>query len=473
MKNRVLICLLTACLLFAPFALPVTAAESLSFADSLYAENEIAGEARVTFEYDKAEQETRENTPDIGCRAAYVADPVSGKVFFEKNAHAKMYPASTTKILTALLVLENCDVNDTVTVSKSAVAMVPAGYSTAGLKAGEAFSVELLLQALLIPSANEAAYALAEHVSGSVSAFAELCNRRAKELGCETLHFVNPNGVHDKNHYCSAYDLFLIAKECQKHEEFNRIVKMTEFTVPSTELHPKDDRTYKNTNEMLFSTMPRYYLPYCTGIKTGHTTPAGECLVSSSEKDDLNLICVVLGGSIKANGLNERFSDTKKLMEFVYGNYARKLIADHNVPIAQVNVENAVSDAPMLDVIIPSDIVSVAPNEISQDYVDCQISIAEEIKAPIQLHQVLGTVTYRVDGLIYSTNIIAGHEVQKKPFWLYNTLVAAGFVLIVMFIAFFVNRRRQRKKREMAAARRRAARARAGAVSDPYRRGSR
>ena len=470
MKNKALICLLTVCLLFAPFTLPVAAAESLSFADSLYAENEIADKARVTFEYNQAEQQTRENTPVIGCRAAYVADPVSGKVFFEKNAHAKMYPASTTKILTALLVLENCDVNDTVTVSKSAVAMVPSGYSTAGLAAGEAFSVELLLQALLIPSANEAAYALAEHVSGSAAAFAELCNRRAKELGCETLHFVNPNGVHDKNHYCSAYDLFLIAKECQKYEEFNKIVKMTEFTVPATRLHPENDRTFKNTNEMLFSSAPGYYLPYCTGIKTGHTTPAGECLVSSSEKDDLNLICVVLGGSVKKNGLNERFSDTKKLMEFVYDNYSLHPVVDRKASLGQVSVENAVSDAPPLELIVQTNIKAVAPNEITPDTLKPELHLAEEIKAPVKAHQVLGTATYHVDGFVFTTNVVAADDIDKIPFWLYNTLGAAGFVLIVMLI---VNLRRQRKKREMAAARRRAARARAGVGSDSYRRGSR
>ena len=465
MKNRVLTYLLTVCCLLTPFT-SLAHAESPSFADSLYENNEIANESRVTFAYVKEEQKTRENTPAIGCKAAYLADPVSGKVFYEKNAHEKMYPASTTKILTALLVLENCNVNDTVTVSKNAIAMVPAGYSTAGMEAGESFSVKVLLQALLIPSANEAAYALAEHVSGSVEAFAEACNKRAKELGCETLHFVNPNGVHDQNHYCSAYDLYLIAKECQKHKEFNKIVKMKEFTVPATRIHKKADRIYPNTNAMLFPSSSEYYYPYCTGIKTGHTTPAGECLVSAAEKDDLNLICVVLGGSIKKSGLNERFSDTKKLMEFVFDNYSYHQIADRKVSLGQAAVENAVSDAPPLELYIQTDLACVAPNELTADNVKPQLRLAEEIKAPVKSHQVLGTATYHIDGFVFTTNVVAGRDIDKIPFWLYNTLVAVVLVFLVLLIAVSVKKRRARRRRAAARAR---ARARAAARTS-YRR---
>ncbi len=465
MKNKALIYFLTVCCLLTPFT-GLANAESLSYADQLYENNEIAAEPRVTFEYVKEEQETRADAPSIGCKAAYLADPESGKVFFEKNAHDKMYPASTTKILTALLVLENCDVNETVTVSQNAIAMVPEGYSTAGLQAGETFSVKVLLQALLIPSANEAAYALAEHVSGSVAAFAEACNARAKELGCETLHFVNPNGVHDPNHYCSAYDLFLIAKECQKYKVFNKIVSMTEFTVPTTKLHKKNDRTYPNTNAMLLPSSSDYYYPCCTGIKTGHTTPAGECLVSSSSKDDLDLICVVLGGSVKKNGLNERFSDTKKLLEFVYDHYSLHPIVNRNASLGQVNVENAVSDAPPLDLIVQTGIETVAPNELTAETIRPVIQLAEEIKAPVKAHQVLGTATYHIDGFVFTTNVVAGRDIDKIPFWLYNTLVAVVLVFLVLLIAVSVKKRRARRRRAAARAR---ARARAAARTS-YRR---
>ena len=427
---------------------------SYAFSDSLYEAGELSEEARLTRRYAPKEQAKAKDAPTIGCKAAYLADPVSGKVFFEKNAHKKMYPASTTKILTALVVLEHCNTEDIVTVSEAAAALVDEGYSNANLQAGEKLSVFTLLQAMLIPSANEAAYALAEHVSGSVKNFAALCNQRAKELGCETLHFVNPNGLHNKSHYCSAYDLFLVARECQKYDVFNEIVKTKTFTIPATDIYPQNDRTYDNTNELLFD--GEYYYSYCTGIKTGHTTPAGECLVASSFRDDLNLISVVLGGKI-TDEENERFSDTKKLFEYVNEHYEFKLIVDKTHALGTVNVKHAVSEQEVLDYVIQTDIYSVAPNEITPNSVDTQIKLAEEIKAPIKQNQVLGTVTYKVDGLIYSANIVAANDVQKKPFWLYNTLVALGIIALLIIIRT-VQLNKQKKARQKARRERLAAR---------------
>ena len=414
---------------------------SYPYADSLYETNEIADGAKLTVQYIPGEQESSANAPEIGCEAAYAADEVSGKVFYEKNAHKKMYPASTTKLLTALVVLETCAMDESVTVSASAVGMVPEGYVRANLQPGEKLSVYSLLQALLIPSANDAAFVLAEHVSGSVEAFAARSNQRAQELGCETLHFVNPNGIHDDDHYCSAYDLFLIARECRKYGVFNEIVQTKNFSLPATDVYPYNDRDFENTNELLFA--GDYQFPYCTGIKTGYTPEAGECLVASSSKDDLNLISVVLGGKDEG-GVNERFSDTKKLMEFVYGSYTFRRIADQTQPIAEVNVKNAVTDQETLDVLILTDIYTVAPDGIAPDGIRAQIDIAEEIEAPIAQNQVLGTVTYRVDGLIYETNLVAGSSVERKPFWLYNTLFALSVLLIVFIIVLLLKKRKRK-----------------------------
>ena len=152
----------------------------------------------VSLEYSVDEQKTLDNVPTISCKSAYVVEPITGKVLYEKNAHEKMFPASTTKILTALLTMEKCQMTDKVTISQNAISQVPEGYTNAKLKAGEELSVKDLLYCLLLPSANEVAIALAEHISGSIEAFSELANSRAEELGCETLHFINPNGVHAK-----------------------------------------------------------------------------------------------------------------------------------------------------------------------------------------------------------------------------------------------------------------------------------
>ena len=333
----------------------------------VYAEETVDNsyKANVTFKYYKDSQKEVSGVPEIGCKAAYIAEPETGKVIYEKNAHEKMYPASTTKLLTVLVALENCKLTDTATVSKRAIDLVPYDYVKAGLRVGEKHTIENLLYALLLPSANEAANVVAEHISGSVEAFATLCNKRAKELGCENLHFVNPNGIHDENHYCSAYDLYLIAKECRKHEEFNKIVKETSFTLPATDVYPYNDRTFKNTNKMLsFGTA--YYYSNCTGMKTGYTDEAGQCFVGSSSYNGMDLISVVLNGKAQnALGLNERFYDTKRLFEFTYNNYSIKKIAEYGDKVATIMVGKATKDTKTLDVIVDTDISTIVTNDLN------------------------------------------------------------------------------------------------------------
>lgn len=424
MKKKLLTSILLIIILLAPIS---------AFADS-----------ETTLKYNKDEQKVFDTVPKIGCKAAYVAEPSTGKIIYEKNAHEKLYPASTTKILTALVVMEKCQLTDKAKVSKKAISLVPEGYSNANLVAGEEIDIKTLLYALLIPSANEAANVLAEHVSGSVESFAELCNNRAKELGCENLHFVNPNGIHNDDHYCTAYDLYLIAKECQKHEIFNEIVKTTSFTIPATSLYTKSDRTFKNTNYMILPNYKSYYYEYCTGIKTGTTTPAGECLVASSSHDNIDLISVVLGGGTNSKGLSERFYDTKQLYEFTYKNYALKEIVNKEQTITNIKVKHATQETESLDIKTENTISTIIPNDIDVKNIRQEIILDEDISAPIEQNQVLGKVTFYVDGLNYTTNLIASHSVEKLPYWLYNTIVIVVALIILMILKRKLKRSRRR-----------------------------
>ena len=413
----------------------------------VYAENDndFNYKSNITFEYISKDQKILDNIPKVGCKAVYVAEPTTGKIIYEKNAHEKMYPASTTKILTALVVLENCKLTDTATVSKRALSLVPSGYSNAKLQVGEIITISDLLYALLLPSANEAANVLAEHVSGSVEAFAELCNNRAKELGCENLHFVNPNGIHNEDHYCTAYDLYLIAKECRKYDAFNEIVKTKSFTLPATNIYTKDDRTFNNTNELLL--LGKYYYENCTGIKTGFTTPAGQCLIASSSYNNIDLISVVLGGGTNSQGYNERFYDTKNIFEFAYENYSFKEIAEYGYVVAKVDVGKATKETSSLDIIVDSSISTIVPNDLDKDNIYSSISINNEIVAPIQQNQVLGQITYYADGLTYTTNLIASHPVEKIPYAKYNSIVISiAIVTIVIFIFLLVVFKKYKKK---------------------------
>lgn len=461
MKNKLFIIILTLSLVLTPFAsfaqgtdvLAETSAVVSSLEASLYEVDEIAGEPKVAYEYHREEQEIPADLPQIGCKAAYVADPVSGKVFYEKKAHKKMYPASTTKLLTALLVLEQCNLDDTAVVSQRAVSLVPDGYVRANLQPGEELSVLDLLKALLIPSANDAAYVLAEHVAGSIEAFAAQCNQRAKELGCETLHFVNPNGIHSKNHYCSAYDLYLIANACRQYKTFNKIVLLKNFTLPATNAYGKTDRKFNNTNLLLDPKSPYYYYG-CTGIKTGHTDAAGECLVSGCSNENLNMVSVVLGGKIRGNE-NDRFSDTVKLFDFVNDHYDFRRIADKTVPLSHVTVKKATKNTAELDVVIQSDIESVTPAGLTDDRILVQIHLPEELKAPIQQNQVLGSVSYEVDGLNYATNLVAQHAVEKKPYWIYNLLVVLAVILVICILQLIGKKRRENRRKQELLRRRR------------------
>ncbi len=262
----------------------------------------------------------------IYSESAILIEEKTGKILYEKNMHDKKYPASTTKILTAIIAIENCDLSDTATASYEAVNSIEKGYTKADIKVGETFTIEQLLSVLMLQSANEAANIIAEHISGSVSEFAKLMNKKAKEIGCVDSNFVNANGAHNENHYSSAYDLSIIARYSMKNETFRRIVTQSECSLPHTEFWTDEDveehgeRNFKNTNSLL-KPDSQYYYPYAISIKAGFTTPAKNCLVTGSNKDGFETIAVVLHGENTEEGLSARYVDTINLFNYGYDNY--------------------------------------------------------------------------------------------------------------------------------------------------------
>jgi len=270
----------------------------------------------------------------------------TGDILYEKNSNEKMYPASTTKIMTAILVIENCYLNEVVTVSPSSISAVPPSYSLSGLQAGEELRIEDLLYILLIPSANDVANLLAEHTSGSIPAFATLMNKKAEALGLTETHFTNPSGVHDKDLYTTAHDLAILTKYAMNNKKFMDIVKTSSYTVPSTNLHPEEDRVFTNSNLLLTKSESNYFYEYATGIKTGFTDPAGDCLVASAKKDNVEFIAVCLKGSRLDNGLREKFIDCKSLFDFAFDNYTTyyKNLQEGNINFSE-NASN--NDTPL------------------------------------------------------------------------------------------------------------------------------
>ena len=218
-------------------------------------------------------------TLDIKAKAALLVDQNTGKIVYGKNEHEELYPASLTNIMTALLVLRAVDegklsMDQSISASESAFETLPDDSSSANIKAGEVLTVRQLLECLLIVSANEAGTILAEAVSGSVSAFVEEMNAEAAVLGCENTHFVNPTGLHDPQHYTSAWDLWLITQEALKHEDFLAICDTIKSIIPATNLSP--ERTLRTTNYLLDTWRALgYRYRNAHGIKTGSTSDAG------------------------------------------------------------------------------------------------------------------------------------------------------------------------------------------------------
>lgn len=378
--------------------------------------------------------------PNVSAGAIYSAEVSTGKILYEKNAREKKFPASTTKVMTALLVLENCELTDTATASYNAISTIPSGYSIAKIQVGETLTIEDLLYALMLPSANEAANVLAEHVAGSVSSFATMMNTRAEELGCKNTHFVNPNGIHNDEHYSTAYDLYLIATEAMKNETFRKIVSTTTYTLPSTEQYVDNDRVLKNTNQLLHvnnSSKPsNYYYKYCIGIKTGFTTQAQNCLISQASKDGLEIINVVLDAGATEDELSTRYLDSIELFENAYENYAMTTIKEENEIIKTVEVKGGTKETKNLDLLSKDKLTVFHDLEIDVKTLEPEIVFKDNFKAPIKKGEVVGTATYKVDDLEYKTEILAGEDVEKSNFvsmfLIISGLTVLGFAFIIM-----------------------------------------
>lgn len=258
--------------------------------------------------------------PAIQAESGILIDGRTGAVLYEKNADQAYYPASITKILTALIVIENSDLDDMITCSKEAIYNVEAKSSNAGLSEGDTLSVRDCLYALLVNSANEAANALAEHVAGSMDAFADMMNEKARELGCTNSHFANPSGLNNEDHYTTARDMALIAKAAFDNPEFVDINATTYYKLPPTKQDTEGLKMYAHHKMMLKS--QSVYYPGIIGGKTGYTTLAGNTLVTAAERDGMRLITVILKGTTPAY-----YTDTSSLLDFGFKNF-KNLNAD-------------------------------------------------------------------------------------------------------------------------------------------------
>lgn len=421
----------------------------------------------------------------INADAAYLVELNTGDVMFAKNEHAKLFPASTTKVLTALLAIEaiergEASYDDLVTASDFCRYDLTWDSSTVGITAGEQMTLENLLICALVASANEACNIIAEYIGGSVESFVGMMNDRAVELGCTDSHFANTHGLPNEEHYSSAYDLHLIAREAMTHERFMQICNYTEYTVPATNL--SDARTIETTNELI-DPASNYYYASASGIKTGSTSAAGFCLISSAEKNEIKLLSVILGAKAVATGDDgtyriDSFTETGYMFRWVFANYswrellsAAELVAELPVALGEgmdsviVHPETSLRDLIRNDV----DIFSEFKPDI---HIYSEDEGAEPLTAPIEIGQELGTITLTYNGETYGpVKLVANTDVPlskveymksrikatlKKP-WVKWTLIGI-LIIILLFFAFIArynilklrHRRKMQARREAA-----------------------
>lgn len=283
--------------------------------------------------------------------AAICMDGNTGAVLYGKNIEKQEYPASITKIMTVLLALENGNLDDTVTFSENAVYSIEYGSAHLGLTEGEELTLEQCLYGIMLASANEISNAVAEHIGGSVEKFADMMNQKAEELGCVNTHFVNPNGLHDDNHYTCAYDMALITQAAMKYDKFREIIHTQEYSYPETNL-VKEKRYFANHHGMLMDESRAY--DGFIGGKTGYTDEAWNTLVSTAERDGMLLISVVL----HANGQDIEYGNTKTVLDYGYNNFKEVQIN---------NLDQTISDTEVVGIEDAQEAEKIRQADLSED----------------------------------------------------------------------------------------------------------
>lgn len=348
---------------------------------------------------------------DVDAEAVYFINLDTGKVIYEKDADKKVYPASTTKIMTALLALENIPDLDTPQIELKLYiqnALSGTGASLAGILRGETFTPRELLYAALLPSGNEAAMMLGDYVGdGSLDYFAEMMNEKAAELGAVNTHFVNASGMHDDDHYATAYDMYLITMAALENETFREIVSTNYYYAGEDQ---NGNPLHWNTTNFLISPGSTYYYPYATGVKTGTTDEAGRCLVSTAEKDGYHYLMVMMGApqyDFNGEKLEENmvFKQTIGLYDWAFSSFSNKTLIEKDVGVGEVPLKLARGGKDYLLIKSGEVFTDLLPNEIEASSITMELDLPAVINAPIEEGDQVGTIRL----------MLAGEEIGRVP----------------------------------------------------------
>lgn len=352
---------------------------------------------------------------ELNAKSAMLVSLDTGEVLFSKAENEKMYPASITKLLVAILLLEKAENLDTtmITTNRSALnAISGTGASVIGLKEGEQLTARQALYCLLVSSGGDVAYTIAEYCAGSVDAFIDMMNQKAQQIGMTSSHFGNPVGLHDDQTYTTASDLVLLAKQALTYKEIVEVTSVSRYTVEATNMSPA--RILSTTN-FLIDPNTNYYYKYAKGLKTGFTDEAGRCVVSTASYNGYNYLCIVLGCTTKG-GRND-FIDSRNLYRWAFNNFEYKSILDTTKPVAEIPVELSWA-TDYLQLYPEKSISSILPKEADEStiYIEPHL-IGQSVDAPIKAGDVLGTadVIYASE-VIGTVNLVAKETVKANLF---------------------------------------------------------
>ena len=409
---------------------------------------------------------------DTSCKAVYMINLDTGITVFEKNSTEKVYPASTTKIMTYIVAVENVsDVKNTKVVVEQEVLdeLLGTGSSLSGLNffVGQAVTVYDLLNCLMIKSGNDAAVVLADYIgNGSQQKFIDMMNAKAEELGCKNTHFMNPHGLHDPDHYTTAQDLATIMQYAQTLPDFNEICGTV-----STYLSVDSDKEYPlvTTNYLIDQVNGGdYYYEFCKGGKTGTTDEAGYCLCSTASNGGYTYMCIALGApSVNSEGTevetNGAMVDSKALYQWAFNNLELKTVIDEKKPICEVPISLA-WDRDTVQLVPQGSFSTILPSDIESSSIDIKTDIPASLTAPVLEGNVIGTATVSYAGQeLCSVNLIAAETVERSKMLYFlesakkilrsRWMILAISIVVILFIIYIiitqVYNSKKKKNREM------------------------
>ncbi len=397
--------------------------------------------------------------PETKANNVMVASVNTGAIIYEKNADERIYPASTTKLMTMAVAIEMIpDLKATMTFDKKAsYADLVIGSSNMGLKDGEAIVLEDLLYGIAVSSANEATNAIAIHLCGSIEAFVAKMNERAAEWGMANTHFVNTHGLTDENHYTTARDMMKLAQKVFADDRLTSYLSASSYRLPATNMN--EARTLITTNQLIRMNSGNYY-KYAVAGKTGSTTAAGYNLISTAKYKGMEYICLTMNAD-HAISPNPVFADSVALYKWAFSNFSMRTLLTESTSVCEIKVALcAKNDYVML--VPEQEVKAVVADDVKVEEFEWKINAQELAYAPIAVGDVLGTVTLVKDGVEYGTvNLVANAELERSTILYYLHLIRTFFqnpivrivtvVLVLAVIAYIIfmiwqnNHRRRRK----------------------------